>query len=190
MMKTRSTRVKEYPPYENMIKKTSAGKYAVFFIITGAIIATIVSIGTGRPELFYICTIVAIIGSTALITSIPVLNSITIAAFPIYVVVVPLTIIGGDWMSIIHFSNLFIIIAVIVLSGKRVQPLVIMASSVFYIFYGIAFLISVPPEYGVLDPYNQAAFVTLGMFTVISIMTIDLAIAFILKSSRNVGYMG
>jgi len=195
-MKTRSNRVrsKETAEYDAFIQKTRLDRYTTIFIIGGATIACIVTLLTQRPEVFWICTITAIVSSTALLTANPGLNSVAISALPVYIFLVPYTFLVTDYRGpaaavtsvSIHLVNLVLVISVLLLSGKRVQPLVIIISSVFYATYIAAFIVVVDTEFGALDPYHSFY----NVFFAFGIVAFDTVMAVVIKRRRNVAYFG
>lgn len=193
-MKTRSNRhrEKETAEYDEFIRKTDLGRFTAIFIIVGATIACVVTLLTQRPEVFWICTITAIVSSTALLTGNSGLNSISISALPVYIFLVPYTFLVTDYRGpaaavtsvSIHLVNLVLVLFVLFLSGKRVQPIVIIISSVFYATYIAAFIVAVGPEFGTLDPYHWFY----NVFFAAGIVTFDTVMAVVIKYRRKVPY--
>lgn len=193
-MKTRSNRYREKDTagYEEFIQKTRLGRFTAIFIIVGATVACIVTLLTQRPEVFWICTLTAIVSVTALLTGNSGLNSISISALPVYIFLVPYTFIVTDYRGTaaavtsvtIHLINLALVLFVLFLSGKRVQPFTIILSSVFYATYIAAFIVVVGPEFGTLDPYHWFY----NVFLAIGIVSFDTVMAIVIKHRRKVAY--
>lgn len=150
---------------------------AVYLFLTGVMVAAFVSFFTMRPDLFWICTIISILGFTSVITKgNSITSSMTVAAFPIYIILIIITLpvevsytgdmrlIGESIASIsFHFINFTLILYVMIKYWERTVPKLIFFTSIFYTLYIPAFIIAVKIEHGAMEPYH-ALFIDNAIF--------------------------
>lgn len=173
-MKTSSNRyrVKETDSYAKLLDKYRPGRFTAVIILVFVIVLSVLTMITERPEAFYMCHVVLIVATVGLLTGNSSFNSIALAALPLYVVVCSMGFV------LIHFVDLGLLIAVLVLSRRRIQPGIMMIASVFYALYIYAFIESINPEYGEKDPFNAAYNV---VYAIVIVVTATL-LAALLKS--------
>lgn len=174
-----------------MAKTSSKGKLKAltghsqcpgFLVIIGAICASILSFFTLRPELYWICTLILIFSITALITNNRFLNSMVVAAFLLYAMLIPLTIMFPQPIAlVIHFTNFTLICVVLYRNWKNTSPIVIMLTGVFYAIYIQAYIIGVKPEFGSEDQFHQYYNIWIGLIIVVS----SALMAFLIKQKTN-----
>lgn len=111
--------------------KRIISKNLIATIIICVTIATITGLFTMRPEIFYLCTSILIISTITLIIDNRAMNSMAIAAVPLFIIVIPLQ------PSILHFIIGILVTIILFRNGKNSTPGVIVITAIFYVFYGI-----------------------------------------------------
>lgn len=100
-------------------------------LLIASIIAVVTGFFTSRPELLYLCFIIMVMALITLIVNNRALNSMVIAAVPLYFIVIPLQ------PSLYHVFLAALTLFVLFRNGKNSAPWLIIITSVFYLFYGI-----------------------------------------------------
>jgi hypothetical protein len=106
-------------------------KNLIAVIVGCGLIAAVTGLFTMRPEILYLCTIILIISVITLIIDNPAMNSMSIAAVPLFIVVIPLS------PSFFHIFLGILVIIILFRNGRNSIPWLVVTTSIFYILYGV-----------------------------------------------------
>jgi hypothetical protein len=111
--------------------KRIISKNLIAVIIISGLAAAIIGLFTMRPEILYLCTVILIVSIITLIIDNRAMNSMAIAAVPIFIIVIPLQ------PSFFHIFLGILVTIILFRNGKNSIPWLIIITSLFYLFYGL-----------------------------------------------------